>query len=156
MANRAAFLTPAKSPFYGPSWTPILVSYWLARWSCESLVVSFCPAASQWQMRFTLPFPSCSLCNHKLPTSRLLGLPPAFILLGLFLKMEAIFSSETTADINKLRGVISHYITRFPSKFCINSSPPLQDTEGNCEKQSRTARKGWSSFFKVRNKVNSS
>lgn len=37
------FLGQQNPPFSGPSYTPVLVSYWFTRWSCESQAVSFCP-----------------------------------------------------------------------------------------------------------------
>jgi hypothetical protein len=37
------FLDQQNRPFSGQSSTPVLVSYWLARWSFESQLVSFCP-----------------------------------------------------------------------------------------------------------------
>jgi hypothetical protein len=55
--------------------------------------------ASQWELRSTLPFPSCFLYNPKFPASRLLGLPLAFTLVSCSaystLNMEAICSFET-------------------------------------------------------------
>jgi hypothetical protein len=45
--------------FPGSLYTPLLVSYWFARWWCESPAVSFSPTASQWELRSTLLFPSC-------------------------------------------------------------------------------------------------
>jgi hypothetical protein len=38
--------------------------------------------ASQWELRSTLPFPSCFLYNPKFPASLLLCLPPAFMLVS--------------------------------------------------------------------------
>jgi hypothetical protein len=71
-------------------------------WSFESLAVSFCLMASQWEQRFTLPFPSCFLYNPKFPANQLLGLQHAFTLVSCLaysaLKMEVIYSSETLVD----------------------------------------------------------
>jgi hypothetical protein len=64
------------------------------------------PRASQWELRSTLPFPSCFLYNPKFPASRLLGLPSAFTLESYSaystLKMEAICSSETFVDFQRI------------------------------------------------------
>jgi hypothetical protein len=85
--------------------TPVLVSYWFARWSCESPAVSFCPTASQWELRSTVPFPPYFLHNREFPASPLLGLPPAFTLVSCSayytLKMETICSSETSVDFQR-------------------------------------------------------
>jgi hypothetical protein len=95
-----------KLPPTGPSETPVLVSYWFARWPCESTAVSFSPMVSQWELRPALPFPSCFLYNSKLPTGRLLNLPPVFTLVSCSaysskLKMDGIYFSETSVDFQK-------------------------------------------------------
>jgi hypothetical protein len=97
-----SFLDQQDYPFSGLSETPVLVSYWFIRWSCESPALSFCPMVSQWELRSTLPFPSCFLCNSKFRASRLLGLPFAFTLVSCLaystLKTEAVCSSEMSVD----------------------------------------------------------
>jgi hypothetical protein len=40
------------------------------------------PRDSLWELRSTLPFPSCFLYNRKFPASRLLGFLPAFTLVS--------------------------------------------------------------------------
>jgi hypothetical protein len=102
--------TPAKTPLFRTIKTPVLLSYWFAWWSLvraqrfhsvpwpangraiktpvlvshwfarESPAVSFCPTASQWQLRYALPFRSCFSYNPKFSASLLLGLPPVFTL----------------------------------------------------------------------------
>jgi hypothetical protein len=61
--------------------------------------------ASQWELKSTLPFPSCFLYNLKFLASQLLGLPPAFRLVScsayLTLKMEALCSSEVLVDFQQ-------------------------------------------------------
>jgi hypothetical protein len=105
------FPIPAKPPLSRAIKNPVLVSYWFAQWSCENLAVSFCTTASQWELKSTLPFPSCFLHNPKFPASRLLGLPSAFTVVSCSafstLKMEAIYSSETLVDF---QGATRRYI----------------------------------------------
>jgi hypothetical protein len=61
---------------------------------------SFCPTASQWELKSALPFPSGFLYNPKFPASQLFGLLSVFTLVSCpaysTLKMEAIYSSETS------------------------------------------------------------
>jgi hypothetical protein len=75
------------------------------QWPCKSPEVSFCPTVSQWELKPTLPFPSCFLYNPKFLASQLLGLPAAFTLVSclayLTLKMEVICSSETLVDFQQ-------------------------------------------------------
>jgi hypothetical protein len=84
---------------------PVPVSYWFALWSRESPAVSFGPMTSQWELRSTLPVPSCLLYNPKFPASLLLCLPPPFMLVSCStysnLKMEAIHSSVGLVDFQQ-------------------------------------------------------
>jgi hypothetical protein len=97
------FSTSKSAPFQGHP--ELLVSYWFARWSCESPAVSSCPMASHWELRSTLQFPSCSIYNLKFLASRLLSLQPAFMLVScsacLTLKVEAMCSSEMSVDFQQ-------------------------------------------------------
>jgi hypothetical protein len=58
--------------------------------------------ACQWELRSTLPYPSCFLYNLKFLARKLLDLQPAFMLVSclsyLTLKMEALCSSETLTE----------------------------------------------------------
>jgi hypothetical protein len=63
------FLYQQDHPCSGLSETLVLVSYWFIWWSCESPALSLCPMASQWELRSTLPFPSCFLYNSKFRAS---------------------------------------------------------------------------------------
>jgi hypothetical protein len=84
--------------------TPVLVSYWFARRSCESHVISIFPTAGPWELKSTTPFPSRFLLPN-LPAGRLLDFPHAFTLVSCSaystLKIETICSSETSIDFQQ-------------------------------------------------------
>jgi hypothetical protein len=98
------FLDQRNLPFLGPF--PVLVSYWFARWSCESTAVSFFPTLGQWELRSIMPFPSCFLYKPKFPTSLLLGLshPSTLVSSSAYsstLKIEVICCSKTSAHFQR-------------------------------------------------------
>jgi hypothetical protein len=64
------FPRPAKLPSFRAIQNSVLPC-WSAWWLCESPPVSFYPMASHWEVRSTLPFPSCFLHNLKFPVSQL-------------------------------------------------------------------------------------
>jgi hypothetical protein len=113
------FPRPAKTPIFKASYTPILGSYWFSRWLCGSPVISFCPMASQWDLRPTHPFPSCFLHNPKYPASRSLGLPSNFrpIPCSAYstLSVEAVGSSEMSVDCQQ---TTQHYIPEESTLQC--------------------------------------
>jgi hypothetical protein len=97
------FLAFFLDPLFRAILTPVLVFYWFARWSCGSPAVSFCPTASQWELRLILPFPSCFLHNPKF---RPADYPACFhvgtlLCLCLALKMVPIWSSETSVGFQR-------------------------------------------------------
>jgi hypothetical protein len=77
--------------------------------------------ASQWELRPTVPFPSCFLYNPKFPASQLLGLPPAFTLISWSaystLKMEAICFFETSVEFQRTTG----YYTYIPEDSTLHN-----------------------------------
>jgi hypothetical protein len=99
------FLDQQNSRFSGPFWTPVLVSYCFAQWSCECPEVSFCPKVSQWELMSTLLFPACFIYNLKFLASCLLSFPPAFMLVSCSaysdLQIEMIYSSEMSVDFQR-------------------------------------------------------
>jgi hypothetical protein len=90
-----------------------------------SPAVSFCPMASQWELRFTLPSPSCFLHKPKFLASQLLGLPPAFkpVFCSAYsiMKTDMTCSSEMSIDFQQTTwGYIPEDSSTLHNHFCEN------------------------------------
>jgi hypothetical protein len=87
-------------PFSGPC-TPVLVSYWFNDLVHGCLTVSFCLKMSQWEPSSSLLL---TLCSLYIPVFRLAEHSACHLLACWFvltLKMEAICSSETSAETQR-------------------------------------------------------
>jgi hypothetical protein len=76
-----------------------------------------CPKVSHWDLRSTLPFPSCFLYNPKFPAIRLLCLPLAFMLVSCLaystLRWRWYVPPKRQLTFNELNGVISQKMACF-------------------------------------------
>jgi hypothetical protein len=138
-----------KPPLFRAIKTPVVVSYWLARWPCESSAGSFCPTASQWELRSTLHFPPASYvirnfrpadywACHLLSRWYSAWLIPPW-------RWRGYVSPKRRFTFNRLHGVISQNIVLF-----LYSCMQLIDTP--CHKpEGRGFETRWGGFFNLPN-----